>query len=55
MVRIPSLKELSKSLLEIVNSKVIENNEIIKIIIVRKYLLISDLIVLESDKYTLCL
>tara|TARA_B100001750_G_C15110603_1_gene399956 strand:+ start:210 stop:377 length:168 start_codon:yes stop_codon:yes gene_type:complete len=55
MVRIPSLKELSKSLLEIVNNKVIENNEIIKIIIVRKYLLISDLIVLESDKCTLFL
>jgi hypothetical protein len=41
MVRIPSLNELSKSMLEIVSNKVIENNEIIKMIIVKKYLLIS--------------
>ena len=46
MARIPSLNELSKSMLEIVSNKVIENNEIIKIIIVKKYLLISALNIL---------
>tara|TARA_B100000929_G_scaffold184016_1_gene145737 strand:- start:179 stop:370 length:192 start_codon:yes stop_codon:yes gene_type:complete len=53
MVRIPSLNELSKSMLEIVSNKVIENNEIIKIIIVKKYLLISVLNILLSIKVTL--
>ena len=45
MVRIPRVNELSKSMFEIVNNKVIENKEIIKITIVKKYLFISDLFV----------
>ena len=53
IVKIPSLKELSKSILEIVNNIVIENSEIIKIIIVKKYLLISDLFVLFSKNENL--
>ena len=53
MVRILSLNELSKSILEIVNNKHNENKEIIKIIIVKKYLLISELFVDESNKETL--
>tara|TARA_B100000029_G_scaffold8448_1_gene8978 strand:- start:321 stop:485 length:165 start_codon:yes stop_codon:yes gene_type:complete len=52
-VRIPSLNDVSKSKSEIVNSNEIINNEIIKIIIARKYLLMSDLIVFESNNETL--
>ena len=53
MVRIPSLKAVSKSKSEIVNNKVIANKEIIKIIIVKKYLFISALTVFASIKETL--
>ena len=53
IVRIPSLKESSKFILEIVNSRVIENKEIIKIIIDKKLLLISRLSVLFSINKTL--
>ena len=41
IVKIPSLKDDSKSKLEIVNNIDIKNKENIKIIIARKYLLIS--------------
>tara|TARA_Y100000590_G_C15068141_1_gene768969 strand:+ start:227 stop:394 length:168 start_codon:yes stop_codon:yes gene_type:complete len=50
MVRIPNLNELSKFILDNVNNAVIENKEKIKIIIVKKYLFISDLFVLEFVK-----
>tara|TARA_B100000989_G_scaffold103051_1_gene75394 strand:+ start:362 stop:553 length:192 start_codon:yes stop_codon:yes gene_type:complete len=41
IVKIPNLNEVSKSKLEIVNSIDIAKREIIKIIIAKKYLLIS--------------
>ena len=41
IVKIPSLKDVSKFKLEIVNKIDIKNKEIIKIIIAKKYLLIS--------------
>ena len=47
IVRTPNLKDFSNSILKIVNNKVIENSEIIKIMIVKKYLFISDLSVLD--------
>ena len=45
--------EQAKSILEIVSNKHNENKEIIKTIIVKKYLLISELFVFESNKETL--
>ena len=53
MVSILSLNEFSKSILENVSNKHNENKEIIKIIIVKKYLFISELFVVESNKETL--
>ena len=50
IVSIPSLKAFSNSISEIVKSNVTENKEIIKIIIVKKYLFISVLFVLELLK-----
>ena len=48
IVKIPSLKDDSKSKLEIVNNIDIKNKENIKIIIARKYLLISFMLALIS-------
>ena len=48
IVRIPSLKDDSKSKLETVNNIDIKNKENIKIIIARKYLLISFMLALIS-------
>ena len=53
IVSIPSLKAFSNSISEYVNSKVIEKSEIIKIIIVKKYLFISSLLVLVLVRETL--
>ena len=53
MVKIPILKDVSKSIFEIVNKIVIESNDRTKIIIDRKYLLISEISVLESIRDTL--
>ena len=53
MVRIPSLKEFSNLIPKNVKNKVIENKEIIKIKIVKKYLLMSDFLVLELNKKNL--
>ena len=50
IVSIPILKAFSNSISEIVKSNVTENKEIIKIIIVKKYLFISFLFVLELLK-----
>ena len=50
IVSIPILKAFSNSISEIVKSKVTENKEIIKINIVKKYLLISVLFVFELLK-----
>ena len=41
IVKIPNLKDVSKSKLETVNNIDIKNNENIKIIIAKKYLLMS--------------
>ena len=48
IVKIPNLKDDSKSKLEIVSNIDIKNKEIIKIIIAKKYLLISFILVLIS-------
>ena len=53
IVRMPILKEVSKSIFDIVKRIVIENNETIKTKIDKKYLLISEISVLESIKDTL--
>ncbi len=53
MVKIPSLKEFSKSIPEIVNKIEILNNEIIKTKTVKKYLFISDLLVFDLSNETL--
>ena len=53
MVKIAILKDVSKSIFEIVNKIVIKNNERTKIIIDKKYLLISEISVLESIRDTL--
>ena len=53
IVRTPNLKDFSNSILEIVNKIVIENKDIIKTIIVKKYLFVSDVFVLEFIKDTL--
>ena len=50
IVRIPSLKESSNLISAIVSNIISENNDNIKIIIVKKYLLISDFSVLKFDK-----
>ena len=46
IVNIPNLKAISKSIFEIVNKIVIMNNDNIKIIIAKKYLLISFILAL---------
>ena len=48
IVKIPNLKDDSKSILEIVSNIDIKNKENIKIIIAKKYLLISFILVLIS-------
>ena len=53
IVRIPSLKDVSKSIFDIVNKIVIENNEITKTNNDKKYLLMSDMSVLDPIKDTL--
>ena len=53
IVKIPILKDVSKSIFDTVNKIVIKNRERTKINIDRKYLLISDISVLESIKDTL--
>tara|TARA_B100000214_G_C23665670_1_gene489489 strand:- start:315 stop:497 length:183 start_codon:yes stop_codon:yes gene_type:complete len=53
IVKIPILKDVAKSILEIVNKIVIKNKEIIKITIDKKYLLISEISVLVSINDTL--
>ena len=53
IVNIPSLKDTSNSILEIVNKRTIENNEIIKIMIDKKFLLSSALSVSLSINETL--
>ena len=50
IVKIPILKDVSKSIFDTVNKIVIKNRERTKINIDRKYLLISDMSVLESIK-----
>ena len=46
----PSLKDVSKSIFDIVNKIVIENNEITKTNNDKKYLLMSDISVLDPIK-----
>ena len=46
IVKIPNLKDVSKSKLEDVNNIEIKNKEIIKIIIAKKYLLMSPIFAL---------
>ena len=53
IVKIPILKDVAKSILEIVNKIVIKNKEITKITIDKKYLLISEISVLVSINVTL--
>ena len=53
IVRMPILKDVSKSMFDIVKRIVIKNNETIKTKIDKKYLLISEISVLESIKDTL--
>ena len=53
IVSIPILKAFSKSISEIVSNKVMVNKDITNIIIVKKYLLISALLVFELVNETL--
>jgi len=53
IVKIPILKDLSKSMFDIVNKIVIKNNEKTNINIDRKYLFISEISVFEFIKDTL--
>ena len=53
IVKIPILKDLSKSMFDIVNKIVIKNNERTNINIDRKYLFISEISVFELIKDTL--
>ena len=53
IVKIPILKDVAKSILEIVNKIVIKNKEITKITIDKKHLLISEISVLVSINVTL--
>ena len=53
IVKIPILKDLSKSMFDIVNKIVIKNNESTNINIDRKYLFISEISVFELIKDTL--
>ena len=49
----PSLKDVSKSIFDIVNKIVTENKEITKTNNDKKYLLMSDISVLDPIKYIL--